>query len=68
MMKKITLLLYLGLIIACERAYDDNEFLGNSLNDQFGELKFSTPLSGSALEYNFIKMLRRYHHNYRMFS
>ena len=46
----------LGLIFACERAYDENEFLGNSLNDQFGELKFSTPLSGSGLEYNFIQI------------
>ena len=56
MMKKITLLFCLGLIFACERAYDENEFLGNSLNDQFGELKFSTLLSGSALEYNFIQI------------
>ena len=29
MMKKITLLFCLGLIFACERAYDENEFLGN---------------------------------------
>ena len=57
MMKKITLLFCLGLLFACERAYDGNEFLGNSLNDQFGELKFSTPLSGSSdLEYNFIQI------------
>ena len=56
MMKKITLLFCLGLMFACERAYDENEFLGNSLNDQFGELKFSTPLSGSSLEYNFIQI------------
>ena len=56
MMKKITLLFCLGLIFACERAYDENEFLGNSLNDQFGELKFSTPLSASGLEYNFIQV------------
>ena len=57
MMKKITLLFCLGLLFACERAYDGEEFLGNSLNDQFGELKFSTPLSGSSdLEYNFIQI------------
>ncbi len=53
MMKKIGLLFCLGLLFACERAYDENEFLGNSLNDQYGVLQLDAPLSSSTTAFDF---------------
>ena len=55
-MNKIGLLFCLALLFSCEREYNDNEFLGNSLNDQFGELIINSPLSTILPETDFIQL------------
>jgi hypothetical protein len=55
-MNKIGLLFCLALLFSCEREYNDNEFLGNSLNDQFGELTINSPLLTNLPETDFIQL------------
>lgn len=55
-MNKIGLLFCLALLFSCEREYNENEFLGNSLNDQFGELTINSPLSTNLPETDFIQL------------